>query len=135
MLDCLDQNSNKTFANTVQRKVSISDVFGISAGLEQEQPSESQNNDMFKAVNEAGTFILYRVANLFLSTDYEKCLYFSKINFSYVCNSVFFEGNILRYKALALEKIYCKNQKIYELQQQSESDGYLEDHEMIKINQ
>ena len=54
-------------------------------------------------INDEGTFILYHVANLFLSTDYEKCLEVCSVNFSFISNSKLFESNILRFKALALE--------------------------------
>ena len=48
------------------------------------------------------------MANLFLSTDYEKCLTVCSINFSSILNNSLFESNILRFKALALEQIFVK---------------------------
>ena len=53
-----------------------------------------------------GRFILYHTANLFLSTNYEKCFKVCSANYSFIANSTIFEGNILRFKALALEHIY-----------------------------
>ena len=59
-------------------------------------------------MNNEGLFILYHLANLFLSTDYEKCLKVCSSNFSLISNSFLFESNFLRYKALALEQIFLK---------------------------
>ena len=59
-------------------------------------------------INEQGIFILYHVANLFLSTDYEKCLSVCSTNFSSILDNSLFESNILRFKALALEQIFVK---------------------------
>ena len=60
-------------------------------------------------VNDEGIFILYHLANLILSTDYEKCYKLSKINFSFISNSHLFETNLLRLKGMALEQIYLKH--------------------------
>ena len=48
------------------------------------------------------------MANLFLSTDYEKCLSVCSIDFSSILDNSLFESNILRFKALALEQIFVK---------------------------
>ena len=61
---------------------------------------------MPQEISSVGTFILYHIANDFLSTDYEKCLRVCSVNFSFVENSQIFESNILRFKALAQESIY-----------------------------
>ena len=53
-----------------------------------------------------GEFLIYFVANTFLTNDYEHCLRISQTDFSYVANSCLFEGNILRFRSLASMKVY-----------------------------
>ena len=48
-------------------------------------------------------------ANTFLSRDFKQCLRVCNQDFSYISNSYLFEGNILRFKALALHEIYKKH--------------------------
>ena len=56
-----------------------------------------------KELSIAGAFILYSLANSYLFNDFERCNQICNTNFSYLANSNFFEGNILRFKGLALE--------------------------------
>ena len=49
---------------------------------------------------------MFHAANLFLSTNYEKCRQVCSVNYSFVSNSDIFEANLVRFKALALEQIY-----------------------------
>ena len=70
-----------------------------------------QSINLNKDLNAAERFILYHVANLFLSSDYEKCRKVCSTNFSYIANNNLFESNILRFKALALEKLYLQHFK------------------------
>ena len=65
-----------------------------------------------KQLNAQGNFILLRVANLFLAKDYDNCLKYSSFNFACICNSPFFEANILRFKALTIHEIYKFNKKM-----------------------
>ena len=51
-------------------------------------------------------FIIYIVANTYLSNDYEYSLRISTIDFSFIANSSLFEGNILRFRALASLKLF-----------------------------
>ena len=71
--------------------------------LEDEQPKEMKIS---------GKFILLTAANIFLSRDYEYCLRICSTNFSYVADTALFEGNILRFRALASEQLFslmCAN--------------------------
>ena len=70
---------------------------------------EKMSNETKIQVNDEGIFILYHLANLILSTDYEKCYKLCKINFSFISNSHLFETNLLRLKGMALEQIYKKH--------------------------
>ncbi len=53
-----------------------------------------------------GEVVLLAVANAFLTTDYEYSLRIASHDFSYIANSYIFEGNILRYRALASFQLY-----------------------------
>ena len=79
----------------------------IATGVE--EALESRARAIKRQINNEGTFILYHVANLFLSTDYEKCLEVCSINFTFISNSLLFESNLLRFKGLALEQIFLKH--------------------------
>ena len=52
-----------------------------------EETLESRARAVKKQINNEGIFILYHVANLFLSTDYEKCYKVCSINFTFISNS------------------------------------------------
>ena len=62
--------------------------------------------DVNTELSPEGRFILYTAANTFLSNDYEHCLKICETDFAYIANSHLFEGNILRFKALAHHEIY-----------------------------
>ena len=53
-----------------------------------------------------GEFILYFVADTYLKNDFEHSLRISTQDFSYVAYSPLFEGNILRFRALASLKLF-----------------------------
>ena len=61
---------------------------------------------LWSKVSIEGEFILLAVANTFLTNDYEYSLRISSADFSYIANSALFEGNILRYRALASIKLF-----------------------------
>lgn len=48
-----------------------------------------------------GQFVMYMVAYTYLSYDFEFSLRISTTEWSYFANSCLFEGNILRFRALA----------------------------------
>ena len=58
------------------------------------------------SLSETGRFILYIAAVQFFSNEYEQCLEICNVDFSSLCHSVVFEGNILRLQALCLTRIY-----------------------------
>ena len=83
--------------------------------LSQEKDDKEQKNNLKSSCVDSkldlgpiSRFILYFVANSFISTDYDKCLKVCSINFSYVANSPLFESNLLRFKALSLEYIFIQ---------------------------
>ena len=51
-------------------------------------------------------FVLLAVANTYLSYDYEYSLQISETDFSFFADSSLFGGNIARFKALTLLKIF-----------------------------
>ena len=53
-----------------------------------------------------GKFIMLIVANTYFSNDYEFSLQISKTDFSHIAHSSLFEGNILRFRALASLKLF-----------------------------
>lgn len=53
-----------------------------------------------------GNFITLIVADTFLCNDYEYSLKISQLDFSYVANMSLFEGNILRFRALASIRLF-----------------------------
>ena len=57
-------------------------------------------------MNIPGRFILLMAANIFLSGDYEYCLWICSHDFSYVATTSLFKGNILRFKSLAAEQLF-----------------------------
>ena len=61
-------------------------------------------------MSDAGYFILLFCANIFLSSDFEYCTQITLKNFSFIENTSLFEGNILRFRALASEQLYCKKE-------------------------
>ena len=105
----LEHNSNYT-VTTSKRKVDNrgsvrgqdmrSNTFTLSKL--QEESSAKEQADM----QIPGKFILLTAANIFLSRDFEYCLRICSTNFSYVANSSLFEGNILRFRALASEQLF-----------------------------
>ena len=46
------------------------------------------------------------VANTYLTNDYEYSLHISQKDFSYIANTSMFEGNILRFRALASLQLF-----------------------------
>ena len=48
-----------------------------------------------------GLFIIFMVADTYLSHDFEYSLRISTTDFSYFVNSCLFESNVLRFRALA----------------------------------
>ena len=67
--------------------------------------AKSMTISLDEEINTFGKFILYHIANLYLSSDFDKCLHYCYINFSFVENSKVFESNLLRFRALAKEGI------------------------------
>ena len=65
-----------------------------------------------------GKFITLIVANTYLSNDYEYSLRISTTDFSYIANSSLFEGNILRFRALASLKLF----ELSDLQETEDKD-------------
>ena len=57
-------------------------------------------------MTDVGEFILLAVANAFLTNDLEYSLSISTSDFSYLTNNSLFEGNILRFQALASIKLF-----------------------------
>ena len=55
-----------------------------------------------------GHFILLFSTNIFLSSDFEYCLRLTQKNFSFVENTSLFEGNILRFRSLAADQLFCR---------------------------
>jgi len=53
-----------------------------------------------------GQFILHMVADTYLTKDYDYSLRISTTDFSYIANTRLFEGNILRFRALASLKMF-----------------------------
>ena len=53
-----------------------------------------------------GQFILLMVADTYLTHDYEYSLRISETDFSFIANTCLFEGNILRFRALASLKLF-----------------------------
>ena len=53
-----------------------------------------------------GQFILLMVADTYLTHDYEYSLRISTTDFSFIANTFLFEGNILRFRALASLKLF-----------------------------
>ena len=54
----------------------------------------------------AGNFIILIVADTFLCNDFEYSLRISQQDFSFVCSDSLFEGNMLRFRALASMKLF-----------------------------
>lgn len=57
-------------------------------------------------MREEGRFILLCVADAYLTNDFEYSLRLSTQNFSSIANTCLFEGNILRFRALANLKLF-----------------------------
>ena len=64
------------------------------------------DTDINMEIDSVAKFILYKVAIDYLANDLELCLNICSTNLSFVANCNLFEGNILRFKGLALEKMY-----------------------------
>ena len=69
-------------------------------------------------------FILLTAANIFLSRDFEYCLRICSANFAQVTDSSLFEGNILRFRALASEQLFS-------LMCESEEEGEAPDYSSL----
>ena len=69
--------------------------------------------EMNMDIDSVAKFILYKVAYDYLANDFELCYNICSSNLSFVANCNLFEGNILRFKGLALEKIYMQHTKEY----------------------
>lgn len=76
-------------------------------------------------------FILLMAANIFLSGDYEYCLWICSHNFSYVANTSLFEGNILRFKSLAAEQLFL-HMNLKELSEAEGSSDFLQVKSAVK---
>ena len=63
-------------------------------------------NKMWEPMKTEGKFILLMVADTYLANDYEYSLRISTNDFSYFANTSLFEGNILRFRALASIKLF-----------------------------
>ena len=61
-----------------------------------------------------GQFILLMVADTYLTHDYEYSLRISGTDFSFIANTCLFEGNILRFRALASLKLFEEGFKDHE---------------------
>lgn len=83
----------------------------ITTGNVQFKFSRKESRSTYKddELSTEGRFILYTVANTFLSQDYEHCLKICTADFSFVANNNIFEGNIYRFKALVLHEIFKMN--------------------------
>ena len=57
-------------------------------------------------MSDFGEFILYMVADTYLSHDFEYSLRISTFDFSYFSNTNLFEGNLLRFRALAYLEMF-----------------------------
>ena len=65
-----------------------------------------------------GREILFVATIAYLSDAFERCLNICQTNFSSLANSIVFEGNILRLKALCLLKLHQqKTEQIHQLEQ------------------
>jgi len=71
-------------------------------------------------IDEVSKFILMKVAVDYLANDLEMALNVCTSDLSYVTNSPIFEGNILRFKALTLERKY--EQEIREIEERSDDE-------------
>jgi hypothetical protein len=67
-------------------------------------------------------FFLLKAIVDYLANDLEMCLNVCSTNMSCVSNGSIFEGNILRFKALALEKMYEKEVREAEEEEEAEQD-------------
>ena len=54
----------------------------------------------------AAFFIMMFTANIFLQRDYDYCLHICETNFSQLNDITIFQGNMLRFKALAAEQLF-----------------------------
>jgi len=91
---------------TRQRRMSLQVSLKTSGLLTKSSTQCSGGNtadQLNKDLSSVGRFMLFFMANSYLSYDFEKCLETCENNYSYVANSNLFEGNILRFKALCLE--------------------------------
>ena len=57
-------------------------------------------------MNPKEEFIVHHVAATFLTYDYEGCLRIANNDLSFIANSAMFEGNLLRFFALASFKAF-----------------------------
>ena len=80
------------------------------------------DTDINMEIDSVAKFILYKVAIDYLANDLELCLNICSTNLSFVANCNLFEGNILRFKGLALEKMYEQKTK-EEKEDEEEKDG------------
>lgn len=63
--------------------------------------SFDKNKKDSEKMSDAGYFILLFSANIFLTQDFEYCAQITLKNFSFIENTSLFEGNMLRFRALA----------------------------------
>lgn len=80
-----------------------------------------------------GQFILLMVADTYLSHDYEYSLRLATTDFSFIANTCLFEGNILRFRALANLKLFEEKFKDGVLTDEEE-DSTVDDEEQTFIN-
>lgn len=83
--------------------------------IQREEPTLKRSNTVdkiqrvsttWRPISIEGQFIIMYVAMTFLTNDYEYSLRMSSTDFSYVANSSIFEGNALRFRALASSKLF-----------------------------
>ena len=74
--------------------------------MQDKQEEKKTVRKYWKPMSTAGKFIILIVADTFLCNDFEYSLRISQQDFSFVCNDSLFEGNILRFRALASMKLF-----------------------------
>lgn len=88
----------------------------------EEQISVKNRIDNWHQMGSIGEFVCLAIANAFLTNDLEYSISISSNNFSIVANSCHFEGNILRFKALASIKLF---ERAVEQEDELEYDHFL----------
>ena len=76
-------------------------------------------------------FVIFAVANIFLCKNYEYCLQICRIDYSRLIHSSLFEGNLQRFKALAIMQLAVShesssdsvNSELLNLEQKEDTSG------------